>query len=70
MATLETTLPQWTAADLVVTDGQTATLKVALAGADHDEAVNLDVPEKLNYTYLSSTPCKFLGRSGSDCLEF
>lgn len=51
VGTLEATLPQWTASDLSAIDGS----KVALAGADHDEAVNLDVPEKLKAAISGST---------------
>lgn len=44
VGTLEATLPQFTTAQLSKIDGS----KVAIVGADHDEAVNLDVPAKLN----------------------
>lgn len=44
VGTLEATLPQFTADQLSAIDGS----KVAIVGADKDEAVNLDVPAKLN----------------------
>ncbi|KAF1979790.1 alpha/beta-hydrolase [Bimuria novae-zelandiae CBS 107.79] len=44
VATLEGTLPTWTDEDLARIDGA----KVTISGADHDEAVNLAVPEHLN----------------------
>ncbi|KAB2579475.1 Valacyclovir hydrolase [Lasiodiplodia theobromae] len=44
VGTLEATLPTWTDADLAKINGA----KVTISGADHDEAVNLDVPEHLN----------------------
>lgn len=51
VATLEGTLPQFTAAGLGAIDGK----KVAIVGADHDEAVNLDVPAKLVAAIPGST---------------
>lgn len=51
VATMEGTLPQFTASQLGAIDGS----KVAIVGADHDEAVNLDVPEKLNAAISGST---------------
>jgi pimeloyl-ACP methyl ester carboxylesterase len=50
VATLEGTLPEWSDADLAKIDGS----KVTLAGADHDEAVNLDVPAHLNAVITGS----------------
>ncbi|KAL0578481.1 hypothetical protein V5O48_003530 [Marasmius crinis-equi] len=44
VATLEATLPTWSDADLAKIDGS----KVTIAGADHDEAVNLAVPAHLH----------------------
>lgn len=44
VGTLEATLPQFTPEQLGAIDGA----KVAIVGADKDEAVNLDVPAKLN----------------------
>ncbi|KAF9876378.1 hypothetical protein CkaCkLH20_06321 [Colletotrichum karsti] len=44
VATMEGTLPQFTAAELAGIDGA----KVMIAGAEHEEAVNLDVPGILN----------------------
>lgn len=54
VATMEGTLPTYTAAQLGVIDGS----KVAIAYADHDEAVNLDVPAKLNAAISGSTLVK------------
>lgn len=51
VGTLEATLPQFTTAQLGTIDGA----KVAVVGADHDEAVNLDVPAKLNAAITGST---------------
>lgn len=51
VGTLEATLPQFTASELGAIDGK----KVAIVGADHDEAVNLDVPAKLNAAISGST---------------
>lgn len=51
VGTLEATLPQFTADQLGAIDGS----KVAIVGADHDEAVNLDVPPKLNAAIPGST---------------
>ncbi|EGG08783.1 hydrolase/acyltransferase [Melampsora larici-populina 98AG31] len=44
VATLESKLPQFTAQGLGRIDGS----KVAIAGAEYDEAVNLNVPDKLH----------------------
>lgn len=44
VGTMEGTLPQFTTKGLGTIDGK----KVAIVGADHDEAVNLDVPQKLH----------------------
>ncbi|TDZ61444.1 putative hydrolase YugF [Colletotrichum trifolii] len=44
VATMEGTLPQYTDAQLGTIDGA----KVMIAGGDHEEAVNMDVPGKLN----------------------
>ncbi|QDS77134.1 hypothetical protein FKW77_001168 [Venturia effusa] len=44
VATLEATLPTWSDADLAKIQGT----KVTIAGADHDEAVNLAVPAHLH----------------------
>lgn len=44
VAKLESTLPQFTAEGLAKIDGT----KVAIIGAEHDEAVNLNVPDKLH----------------------
>ncbi|KAE9966944.1 hypothetical protein BLS_006663 [Venturia inaequalis] len=44
VGTLEATLPTWSDADLAKIQGS----KVTIAGADHDEAVNLAVPAHLN----------------------
>ncbi|TID19059.1 Drug resistance protein [Venturia nashicola] len=44
VGTLEATLPTWSDADLAKIQGT----KVTIAGADHDEAVNLAVPAHLN----------------------
>lgn len=44
VGTLEGTLPKWSDADL----GRIQGSKVTIAGADHDEAVNLAVPAHLN----------------------
>lgn len=43
VGTMEATLPTWTDSDLATIDGS----KVTIAGADHDEAVNLDVAPHL-----------------------
>lgn len=51
VATMEGTLPTYTASQLSVIDGS----KVAIVYADHDEAVNLDVPAKLNAAISGST---------------
>lgn len=51
VGTMEATLPQFTTAQLGAIDGS----KVAIVGADHDEAVNLDVPEKLHAAISGST---------------
>ncbi|POS72227.1 hypothetical protein DHEL01_v209379 [Diaporthe helianthi] len=51
VATLEATLPQFTTAGLGAINGK----KVAIAGADHEEAVNLDVPAKLVAAIPGST---------------
>ncbi|KAL0256248.1 hypothetical protein SLS55_008640 [Diplodia seriata] len=50
VGTLEATLPTWTDADLAKIDGK----KVTISGADHDEAVNLAVPEHLNSVITGS----------------
>lgn len=44
VGTLEATLPTWSDQQLAAIDGS----KVTISGADHDEAVNLDVPAHLN----------------------
>ena len=44
VGTLEGTLPEWTDAQLAKINGT----KVTIVGAEFDEAVNLDVPAKLN----------------------
>lgn len=44
VATMEATLPQFTDEQLGAIDGS----KVIIVGADHEEAVNRDVPEKLH----------------------
>lgn len=44
VGTLEATLPNWSDAQLATIQGA----KVTIAGADHDEAVNLAVPAHLN----------------------
>ncbi|OHE90945.1 hypothetical protein CORC01_13754 [Colletotrichum orchidophilum] len=44
VSTMENTLPQFTAAQLKAIPGA----KIMIAGAEHDEAVNLDVPATLN----------------------
>jgi pimeloyl-ACP methyl ester carboxylesterase len=44
VGTLEATLPTWSDSQLAAIDGS----KVTIAGADHDEAVNLAVPAHLN----------------------
>lgn len=51
VGTLEATLPQFTTDGLGKIDGT----KVAIVGADHDEAVNLEVPAKLNAAIPGST---------------
>lgn len=51
VATMEAALPQFTTAQLGTIDGS----KVAIVGADHDEAVNLDVPAKLHAAISGST---------------
>lgn len=51
LTTLESTLPQFTTAGLGKIDGK----KVAVVYADHDEAVNLDVPAKLHAAIPGST---------------
>ncbi|CZR56212.1 related to alpha/beta fold family hydrolase [Phialocephala subalpina] len=50
VATLEGTLPDWSDAELAKIDGS----KVMIAGADHDEAVNLAVPAHLNSVITGS----------------
>ncbi|GME47517.1 putative alpha beta hydrolase protein [Neofusicoccum parvum] len=50
VGTLEATLPTWSDADLAKIDGS----KVTISGADHDEAVNLAVPEHLNSVITGS----------------
>ncbi|KAK7703811.1 hypothetical protein SLS57_010774 [Botryosphaeria dothidea] len=50
VGTLEGTLPTWSDADLAKIDGS----KVTISGADHDEAVNLAVPEHLNSVITGS----------------
>lgn len=50
VATLEGTLPTWTDADLARIDGS----KVTISGAEHDEAVNLAVPEHLSSVIAGS----------------
>lgn len=51
VGTMEAALPQFTTDGLGTIDGS----KVAIVGADHDEAVNLDVPEKLHSAIAGST---------------
>lgn len=51
VATMEAALPQFTTKQLGAIDGS----KVAIVGADHDEAVNLDVPAKLHAAISGST---------------
>lgn len=51
VATMEAALPQFTTKQLGAIDGS----KVAIVGADHDEAVNLDVPAKLKAAIPGST---------------
>lgn len=51
LGTLEATLPQFTTEGLGTIDGS----KVAVVGAQYDEAVNLDVPVKLNAAIPGST---------------
>ncbi|KAL1858310.1 hypothetical protein Daus18300_009928 [Diaporthe australafricana] len=59
VGTLEGTLPQFTAAGLGAIDGA----KVAIVAADHDEAVNLDVPAKLSAAIPGSTSVTLTGVS-------
>jgi pimeloyl-ACP methyl ester carboxylesterase len=59
VATLEATQPHFTAAQLGVIDGS----KVAIVGADHDEAVNHDVPAKLLAAIPGSTSVTLTGVS-------
>lgn len=56
---LETDLPQFTEAGLGKIDGK----KVAVVSADHDEAVNLDVPAKLLAAIPGSTAIELTGVS-------
>jgi pimeloyl-ACP methyl ester carboxylesterase len=51
VGTLEATLPTWSDAQLGAIDGS----KVTIAGADHDEAVNLAVQSHLNSVITGST---------------
>lgn len=51
VATMEAALPQFTTQGLGTINGS----KVAIVGADHDEAVNLDVPAKLHSAISGST---------------
>lgn len=51
VGTMEAALPQFTTSQLATIDGS----KVAIVGADRDEAVNLDVPAKLNAAISGST---------------
>ncbi|TVY73232.1 AB hydrolase superfamily protein [Lachnellula suecica] len=51
VGTLEATLPDWSDADLAKIDGS----KVTIAGADHDEAVNLAVPAHLSSVITGSS---------------
>lgn len=59
LATLESTLPQFTTAGMGKIDGK----KVAVVSADHDEAVNLDVPAKLLAAIPGSTGIELTGVS-------
>lgn len=59
VGTLEATLPQFTTAGLRTIDGK----KVAIVGADHDEAVNLNVPAKLSAAISGSTSITLTGVS-------
>ncbi|CAN8101722.1 unnamed protein product [Discula destructiva] len=59
LTTLESTLPQFTTAGL----GKIKGSKVAVAYADHDEAVNLDVPAKLHAAIPGSTLVELTGVS-------
>lgn len=51
LTVLESTLPQFTTAGLGKIDGT----KVAIVGAEYDEAVNLDVPAKIHAAITGST---------------
>lgn len=51
VGTLEATLPQFTDAQLATIDGS----RVQIVGADHDEAVNLEVPAHLNKVITGSS---------------
>lgn len=55
VATLESTLPTWSDATLTGIDGS----KVLIAGAEHDEAVNLDVAPHLS-SVISGSKLKIL----------
>lgn len=59
VATMEGTLPNYTADQLGAIDGK----KVAIAYADRDEAVNLDVPAKLHAAIPGSTLVELTGVS-------
>lgn len=59
LGTLEATLPQFTTEGLATIDGS----KVAVVYAEHDEAVNLDVPAKLHAAIPESTLVELTGVS-------